>query len=111
MAAFEPYGFRHGGHRSRDANKRFPVIRARRCRPAERNDREDREMFNVMLGLRVLSCFSPECPTLTSEEIACRLDLLAQDVTSAARRLACLGYLAVDPPGDENAWVLVPDDG
>jgi hypothetical protein len=111
MASYEPYGFRHGGYRRRDANKGFLVIRARSCRPTKRTDRENDEMFHLMLGLQILSCFSDESPTLTSEAIGKRLDLPVKDVARAATQLMGLGYLAVELGSDENAWMLMPDDG
>lgn len=109
MAGYEPGGFRHGGHRRREVNRRFPVIHARRCGPTTPTDRDDDD-FKVMVGLRIMCCFGKGSPTLTSEEIGRLLDLPVEDVTRAAKRLAALNYLTLDPESPEDAWALVSDD-
>jgi hypothetical protein len=111
MTDDEPYDFSKGEHGRPDMGRSFPSIRARRCSSTTLTEPEDDQMFSIVVGLRVMSCFSGEFQTLSSEEIAHRLDLSATDVACAATRLACLGYLAADPESNESAWMLMPDDG
>src|ERR1700728_1791337 len=96
MAAYDPYGFPYGRHRSRGVNRRLPVIQAKRCHPAESTDRQYSETLKIMVALRMLSCFAEESQTLTSDEIGGQLNLPAADVTRAATKLTHLGYLAAD---------------
>lgn len=105
----EPHGF--GRHRRRGTPQRLPVIRARRGGPIKRKDGQDDTLSGAMMGIRVLSCFSVECPTLTSVEIGFLLHLPAGEVTRIATRLMGLNYLAVDLSIDEDAWMLMSDDG
>jgi hypothetical protein len=104
MAAYDPYGFRDGRHRRGDASRRLPVIQAGRCHPAESTDCQDREGFKIMIALRVLSCFSAESQTLTSVEIASRLNLPAADVARAATKLTHLNYLIADSTSSKIVW-------
>lgn len=108
MADYAPYGSDDGVDRRRYASSEG--IRVRRCRPAKRTDCEDAAMLNVMLGMRVMSCFSKGSRRLTSQDIGGRLDVSENDVTRTAIRLVRLGYLALDRKSNQNAWVLMPDE-
>lgn len=80
------------------------MIQAGRCHPAESTDRQDRETLKIMAALRMLSCFSAESQTLTSVEIARRLNLQAADVTRAATKPTHLDYLIADSTSGKSVW-------
>lgn len=104
-------GFRYDAYFMRSVHAHFePAIRVRRADRLERSCSPDRAGSQAILGLRVISCFSNQRPTLTADDISALLDLPIEEVSRIASRLTNLGYLRRDASSIGTAWTLMPDD-